>query len=139
MSGEYAIRAMLHLACENSDKNIQIQDISKKWDIPENFLRKIIPLLTKAGLISSIRGSGGGIKLGKSSEKISALNVIEAVEGEIFLNKCLFSDEICNRSDWCSMHEVWQEAQESLKKVLNSKSIAQLAAINLIRIKELHQ
>ena len=137
MSGEYAIRAMLHLAGEDTSKNVQIQDISKKWEIPENFLRKIIPLLAKAGLIMSVRGSGGGIKLAKSSEKITVLNVIEAVEGKIFLNKCLFSDDICNRSDWCSMHEVWEEAQESLKKVLNDKSISQLVATNTERLRKI--
>ena len=139
MSGEYAVRAMLHLATENSNKNVQIQDISKKWDIPENFLRKIIPLLAKVGLVMSVRGSGGGIKLGKSSKKITALDVIEAVEGKIFLNKCLFSEDICDRSDWCSMHEVWEEAQESLKKVLKSKSIAQLATTNSERIQNINK
>lgn len=139
MSGEYAIRAMLHLAAENSNKNVQIQDISKKWEIPETFLRKIIPLLTKAGLVMSVRGSGGGIKLARSSEKITALNVIEAVEGKIFLNKCLFSDDVCSSSSWCSMHEVWDEAQANLKKVLGSKSIAQLAAINTQRIQNNNQ
>ena len=137
MSGEYAIRAMLHLAGEDSNKNVQIQDISKKWDIPENFLRKIIPQLAKASLVMSIRGSGGGIKLAKSPNNITALDVIEAVEGKIFLNKCLFSADICDRSDWCSMHEVWEEAQQSLKNVLNSKSIAQLAMTNSERIKSI--
>jgi Rrf2 family protein len=87
----------------------------------------------------SVRGRGGGIKLGKSSEKITALEVIEAVEGKIFLNKCLFSDDICDRSDWCSMNEVWEEAQESLKNVLKSKSIAQLAEINSERIQNISQ
>ena len=139
MSGEYAIRAMLHLAGEDLNKNVQIQDISKKWDIPENFLRKIIPQLAKASLVMSIRGSGGGIKLAKSPEIITALDVIEAVEGKIFLNKCLFSDDICDRSDWCSMHEVWKEAQESLKKVLKNKSIAQLSATNSERLKNINQ
>jgi len=139
MSGEYAIRAMLHLAGEDTANNVQIQDISKKWKIPESFLRKIIPLLAKAGLIMSVRGSGGGIKLAISSDKISALNVIEAVEGKIFLNKCLFSEDICDRSEWCSMHEVWEEAQESLKTVLGNKSIAQLAAINKERIEKNNQ
>ena len=139
MSGEYAIRAMLHLAAENSNKNVHIQDISKKWNIPENFLRKIIPLLAKAGLIMSVRGSGGGIKLAKSANNITALDVIETVEGKIFLNKCLFSDDICDRSDWCSMHEVWEEAQESLKTVLRSKSIAQLATTNSERIQYINQ
>ena len=137
MSGEYAIRAMLHLSGEDTKKNVQIQDISKKWEIPESFLRKIVPLLAKAGLIMTVRGSGGGIKLAKSSEKITALNVIEAVEGKIFLNKCLFSDDICDRSDWCSMHEVWEEAQDSLKTVLGNKSIAQLEAINKERIEKI--
>ena len=137
MSGDYAIRAMLHLAGEDLNKNVQIQDISKKWDIPENFLRKIIPLLAKVGLVMSVRGSGGGIKLAKSPNEITALDVIETVEGKIFLNKCLFSDDICDRSDWCSMHEVWEEAQESLKSVLKSKSIAQLAATNSERLQNI--
>jgi Rrf2 family protein len=139
MSGEYAIRAMLYLAEENSNKNVQIQDISKQWEIPENFLRKIVPLLAKAGLVMSVRGSGGGIKLAKSPMNISALQVIEAVEGKIFLNKCLFSEDICNRSDWCSMHEIWEEAQERLKDVLKSKSIAQLSTTNSERIKTIKQ
>jgi len=137
MSGEYAIRAMLHLAGVENGKTLQIQDVSNGWQIPENFLRKIIPLLVRAGLIISVRGSGGGIKLGRPASTITALDVIEAVEGKIFLNKCLFSNEVCDRVEWCSMHEVWDEAQAKLKEVLQSKTLSHLASLNTERLKSI--
>ena len=65
LTGEYAIRAMIHLASGKDDSIFQIAEISNVNNIPEKFLRKIIPQLSFAGLIQSQRGIGGGIKLGK--------------------------------------------------------------------------
>jgi len=138
MSGEYGIRAMLHIASFNNRSLVQILDISKEWGIPESFLRKIIPQLAKAGLINSHRGMGGGLELAKTPDQITALEVIEAVEGKMYLNRCLFSTDICERSEWCSMHTVWIEAQEKLKEVLNSKTLTDLIEQNNLRRKELN-
>jgi Rrf2 family protein len=138
MAGKYAIRAMMYLASLPLNTIIQISDLSEKWGIPEKYLRKIIPLLAKAGLIYSRRGMGGGIVLARPSKEISFLEIVEAVEGKIFLNKCLMSPDMCERSPWCSTNRVWHEAQESMKKVLSGKNLEELAISNETQFSE-HQ
>jgi Rrf2 family protein len=128
MTGEYAVRAMIHLASLRFGTMVQITEISKQWDIPDNFLRKIFAKLSSAGLIVSHRGLGGGIMLSRPAEVMTPLEVIEAIEGKIALNKCLIHNGFCPRDEWCAVHKLWAEAQEKLKEVLSSKSLAQLAA-----------
>lgn len=127
LAGEYAVRTMIHLAGQPPETPIPISEISRLWEIPEDFLRKISMHLSRAGLVTSRRGKSGGIRSAKAPEEITLLDVIEAVEGPIFLNKCLVGPTFCSRSVWCEAHLVWSEAQEKMKEVLRSKSIAELA------------
>jgi Rrf2 family protein len=127
---------MMHLASISNGTIIQISELSEKWEIPDKYLRKIIPQLAKAGLIYSRRGMGGGVILARPSKNISFLEVVEAVEGKIFLSKCLMSPDMCEKSPWCSANRVWHEAQESMKKVLASKNLEELAISNEIRFSE---
>lgn len=121
------MRAMLHLCGGPEERIYQIAEISGKNEIPENFLRKIIPLLSRAGLLRTQRGNGGGIGLGKPAAEITPLDVIEAVEGPIGLNKCLIHSDFCSNDQWCSVHVLWSEAQKTLKTMLSAKSLAELA------------
>jgi Rrf2 family protein len=133
MTGEYTIRAMLHLASQPSGTVVQIYDIAQQCDVPESFLRKIMQLLTKSNLVLSHRGVGGGIELAKSAEDITLLEVIEAAEGKLALNKCLIHAGFCPRDSWCAVHLVWGEVQDKMKEILHSKSIAELAQQSLQR------
>jgi Rrf2 family protein len=128
MTGEYAVRTMIHLAAVPFGELVQICDISKEWGIPEGFLRKIVAQLSKDGLIRSQRGAGGGIQLSKPAETLTLLEVIEAVEGKVFLNKCLIAPGTCRLDLTCAVHTVWCDAQEALRTILNRKSLAELAS-----------
>jgi Rrf2 family transcriptional regulator, iron-sulfur cluster assembly transcription factor len=138
LTGEYAIRAMIHLASRKDDSIFRISEISYVNNIPEKFLRKIIPQLSNAGLIRSQRGIGGGIKLGKPALEITPLEIIEAVEGEMALNKCLIDKAFCSNDRWCTVHTLWCDAQKKLRIILSSKSIAELARENEERKKKLN-
>jgi Rrf2 family transcriptional regulator, iron-sulfur cluster assembly transcription factor len=130
MIGEYALRAMLYICSKPFGTTYQISEIAEKNDIPDNFLRKIIPLLKKANLLNSQRGNGGGITLQKIAEKITPLEILDAVEGPILLNRCLIHDRFCSRDDFCSFHILWSDAQKQLKKKLSSKNLLELAIQN---------
>jgi len=130
MIGEYALRAMLYICLEPYGTCYQISEIAEKNDIPDNFLRKIIPLLKKADLLNSQRGNGGGITLQKYAKDITPLQIIDAVEGPILLNKCLIHDKFCSRDDYCSYHILWADAQKELKEKLASKNLYELAIQN---------
>ncbi len=135
MTGEYAIRAVLHLSSKSSGELVHISDISKIQDIPETLLRKIIGQLVKLGFIHSSRGTGGGIRLARSPKDITLLDVIEGIEGKIFLNRCLIGQEFCHRTPYCAVHRVWCEVQSSLVGILGSKTMADLATENERRFK----
>jgi Rrf2 family protein len=126
MLGEYAIRTVMHLAECDRDSVVHIREIAAKWDIPESFLRKIVPRLTRAGYIGTSRGNHGGIYLTRPASGITPLEILESVEGKISLNKCVLFPEKCPRSGICGMHKLWEQAQLRLKQVLSSRSISDL-------------
>ncbi len=127
MTGEYAIRAMLDLASYSPGDVLKISDISKRQDIPETLLRKIISQLVKLGFVYSFRGSGGGISLARPPETVTLLDVIEATEGKVFLNKCLIGPEFCSRTPYCAVHSVWREVQDKMVDTLWGRSLTELA------------
>lgn len=137
LTGEYAIRAMIHLASGKNESIFHISEISDINNIPEKFLRKIIPQLSSAGLIQTQRGIGGGIKLRRPALEITPLQIIEAVEGKMALNKCLIDKAFCSDERWCTVHTLWCDAQKKLRIILASKSIAELALENEERKKKL--
>lgn len=127
LAGEYAIRTMIHLA-ENEEKGlIRITEIAIEQNIPENFLRKIIPKLASAGLIKTIKGYNGGITFGKDSNQITPQEIIQAVEGPLAINKCLIDKEFCSNTRWCSVHTLWCDLLVEMRLKLSSKTIKQLA------------
>ncbi len=128
MEGEYAVRAMMHIASLPKDSVARIPDVSREWDIPEKFLRKIVAKLTRGGLLLSHRGAGGGVTLGKAAKSITLLDVIELIEGPMALNKCLINPRFCRRTRTCSVHVVWCEAQTAMRAILNSRTLAELIA-----------
>jgi Rrf2 family protein len=95
-------------------------------DIPDQFLGKIAQQLAHAGIIEIVQGSKGGFRLAVSPERLSLLEVVEAVIGEIFLNDCVLRPESCERSNACAVHIVWEKARNQLRKTLGEATFAQL-------------
>jgi len=125
-AGEYGLRAVRYLV-ENVDKSrISIGDISENKKIPEPFLRKLFKPLVQQGIINSTRGVSGGVRLARDPEEITILEVVEALEGPLALNECLLEDSTCEFLDECGMHNVWEEAQAAMAKVLRSKNLTDL-------------
>lgn len=124
--GEYAVRAVLHLATLPPGKLSLIQEIAEKQEVPKSYLSKIMQHLTRAGLVKSRRGARGGFHLARPAREITLWQAIEAVEGPIFLNVCLIRKGECHRDELCPVHIVWKEAQVKLLEVLDGKTMAEL-------------
>jgi Rrf2 family protein len=95
-------------------------------DIPSQFLGKIAQQLARAGYIEIVQGAKGGLKLAVSPEKLTLLDVVETVIGEILLNDCLLRPESCNRSNSCAAHRVWDKARNQLRATLREATFAEL-------------
>ena len=139
MTTEYAVRALLCLSAGDMARSRRIGDVASEAQVPESYLRKIIPILAKAGFVHSTVGVTGGVQLSVHPEELTLLDVYEAVEGKMSLNKCLINSKVCHRSPYCSVHAVWVEVQASVKTRLREKSLAALSrenAVNLARYLE---
>jgi Rrf2 family iron-sulfur cluster assembly transcriptional regulator len=109
--GRYALRAIANLAVTNSDKPVPIKRIAAEEEISPEFLEQIFFRLKKTGIISSVRGPGGGFRLDKAPEDISVKDIFDAVGEGLEITPCTSEDD-CKRADICPIHDVWQEASE---------------------------
>jgi Rrf2 family iron-sulfur cluster assembly transcriptional regulator len=125
--GEYGIRGVLYLSKQEDGKVSMLSAIAKAQDVPPRFLAKIFQALAKAGVVKSHRGAKGGFSLGRPAAEITIKDVIEAVEGPMFLNICLVAPGECDRDHVCPMHAVWQEAQEKMMEVLGRTNFEEMA------------
>jgi len=125
-AGEYAVRCVLYLASQRQGMVCNRKMIAKAMDIPDQFLGKIAQQLAHAGLIEVVQGSKGGLRLLMAPDKISLLDVVEAVIGEIFLNDCILRQDSCDRSNTCAAHSVWEKARNQLRSTLNEATFANL-------------
>ncbi|MFA7404724.1 MAG: Rrf2 family transcriptional regulator [Pelobacteraceae bacterium] len=126
--GEYAIRGIVYLAGRPIDKVCLLSDIAAAVDVPPTFLAKIFQQFSKMGLVKSFRGTGGGFMLGRPPEKITLLEVVEAVEGPIIPNRCVGTPADCERSGTCNVHPVWMRVQEEVRGALAGVTLKELAA-----------
>jgi Rrf2 family protein len=127
-AADYAVRVMIHLANLPPASTVRQHELTKATDVPGHFLSKVLQQLVRSRLIRSQRGAGGGYVLAVAAERVSLLDVLEAVEGPMRLNQCIEEGPSCARKPWCPAHEIWAEAQAAVTNVLGGSSMANLAA-----------
>ena len=125
---DYALRAIIYLSGLEENKNATTSLIAKDQKIPPSFLAKIISQLSLAGLIHTSRGAGGGVSLAKSASEISVLEVVEAIDGPVYLNECTEGTANCPFLESCPIQEVWCEARADLVDKLSSATFSHSSA-----------
>jgi len=118
---------MVFLATKPGQEMASLKEIAAQVDVPQALLAKIFQQFGKFGLVRSCRGTGGGFILGRSPEKITLLEIVEAAEGPISMNRCLVGKGLCDREKFCTVHPVWMEVQDKMKDILGSVTLKDLA------------
>ncbi|MBI5287130.1 MAG: RrF2 family transcriptional regulator [Deltaproteobacteria bacterium] len=126
-AAEYTIRGLQYLATQPEGKVSYIEEIAKAQDVPPAYLAKLFQDLARKGFVKSYRGIGGGFGLARTPKDTTLLEVIEAMEGPIFLNDCLIHKGFCPRDEVCPVHKIWREAQKKFLEVLRSCTFEDLA------------
>lgn len=125
---DYGVRVILDLAGLEVDARASTHDIATRQNVPGPFLAKIIAQLSLAGLVTTHRGSGGGVSLARPASAITLLQVIEALEGPVRLNRCLIEPDACPRNTYCPVHEVLALAQQELVALLGVTTFESLVS-----------
>ena len=123
---DYAVRAVLYLSGLDKGQRAPTSEIALKQHIPPSFLAKIVSQLSVAGIVQTSRGARGGVSLARAADEISLLEVVEAIDGPIMLNECVFDANACVFGNNCPVQDVWCNAQENLVKTLSGTTFATL-------------
>jgi len=124
----YAIRTLVYCAV-NAPELSRIADIARAHNISELFLFKLIKPLVENGLIETVRGRKGGIRLGRPAAEITLLDTIKLTEENFAMAECFEggSDVACPVADNCDLNSALREALGAFFDVLESYTIADLA------------
>lgn len=125
---DYGVRLILDLAGLPVGERASTQEIAERQNIPAPFLAKIISQLSLSGLVHTHRGAGGGVRLARPAGEINLLQVIEALDGPVRLNRCVIDPGMCPQDQTCPVHRIWARAQENLVTILNDATFDVLAA-----------
>jgi Rrf2 family protein len=126
-AGEYGVLGLLNLSRQPAGQPVMIDAVSRDEGISKSFLAKIFQDLAKAGILRSQRGARGGFVLARSADQITILEIIEAIDGKIALQRCLGDVPECDRMQGCALCSLLEQAQDLLKEVFGQTTLAQLA------------
>jgi Rrf2 family protein len=123
---DYALRAAVEVARLPEGERAPTAMIATRQQIPLPFLAKIVSQLVVRGVLEATRGASGGVSLARPPQQISMLEIIEAIDGPITLNRCTRDPSVCELSQSCPFCEIFTEAQVALVKRLQSITLSDL-------------
>ena len=127
--GDYALKAILDLSYRVEEKRaVSISEISKRQNVPAQYLEQIMLVLKGAGMIGSKRGVGGGFFLKKAPEDIVIGDVVRLVEGPIEPIVCgrKIHDYSCGEEKECVFREVWVNVTEAISEIVDNVTFADI-------------
>jgi Rrf2 family iron-sulfur cluster assembly transcriptional regulator len=129
--GRYAVMAMADLAGHAPDQNntvkpVALADIAERQDISLSYLEQLFAKLRRGGLVTSVRGPGGGYRLSRPSADLRIADIIVAVDEPIAATRCKTgSAKGCTKTGArCVTHDLWEELGQQIHVFLSSVSLA---------------
>ena len=131
---DYALIAMRHLAISEKSASaerkdvlhvISAKDLAESYGMPQQLLAKILQRLAKAGLLVSHHGNNGGYVLARSPLTISALEIIEAIDGPMSMTSC-HTDPNCVQSVKCTVRDPLRKVNDKIREALMRVKIADM-------------
>ncbi|MDR1913730.1 MAG: Rrf2 family transcriptional regulator [Clostridiales bacterium] len=129
--GRYGLKALIDMARRKDEKCVTVASIAQNHGISEHYLEQLFASLKKAGLVKSIRGSGGGYVLSKPPDEISVGDILRVLE-RTFMTVCATDDEsthVCASGNCsvCAAKPVWDKLYGSINNILESYKLSDLA------------
>jgi Rrf2 family protein len=103
-----------------------IKEISLRQEVSTAYLEQILNTLRRAGLVSSVKGPGGGYLLSRKPSAVSIGQILMELEGPLALTSCLDPSEGCSRVDGCVTHLLWRSLGEKIEGFLNTITLDDL-------------
>lgn len=125
--GRYALRLMLELALDESQRPISIKEIAARQQISDKYLEQIISILNSAGFVRGVRGPQGGYVLEKAPKDYTVGMILRLTEGSLAPVSCVESEGAdCGRTDCCATMYVWKQISDAVNNVVDEITLEDL-------------
>ncbi len=126
---EYAIRALAYMATQPKGAAVNAREVSRETSVPFAYISKTFLALSRAGILDSRRGPGGGFTLAKAPSKIRLMDVMLALEdrGRLPFSQCVMGLKICDSKYPCPLHPIWAAASKKITQQLEKSSLLDMA------------
>lgn len=124
---DYGLIALKHLATTGRGSSATAKEIADSYRLPLPLLAKVLQRLTKSGLLRSLPGSNGGYMLSRDPRRITALEVIRAIDGPVLLTSCFTSHNDCDQTHLCTVREPLRKVHEAILQLLATVTISDIS------------
>ncbi len=127
-SCKYAIRSAIYIASK-ADENVKlsVKEIAKEIDAPPAFTGKVLQILNKHRIVSSLKGPYGGFFCEKNQLKLPIINIVNAIDGLSVFTECVLGLHECTDAHPCPMHYQHAEMRDKMRKSFEETTIVSLA------------
>lgn len=125
--GRYALRVMVDLAQQNTERYIPLKDIAERQGISKKYLEIIVKELVSSKLLIGVSGKGGGYRLARKADEYSVGEILEVTEGSLAVVVCLADENYnCPRKDFCDTLPMWKEYNDIIYNFFYNKKLSDL-------------
>mgnify|MGYP002511461198 FL=1 len=125
--GRYALRVLTDLAQHTDSGYVPMKDIAQRQGISLKYLERILPVLSKNGIIEGLPGKGGGYRLAKSPAECTVGDILRLTEGDLAPVVCLETEAApCDRLQECPTYPLWVELYELINDFFDRKTLADI-------------
>lgn len=125
--GRYALRIMVDLAQHDGEEPVSVRAIAQRQDISGKYMEQIISVLTRAGLLRSVRGAQGGYHLAYAPGEITVGMILRATEGDLAPAECVLDGaHHCDRRGACPSRTVFSKVYSAINEVIDGVTLLEL-------------
>ena len=127
--GRYALRLMLDVALHSHGAAVPLRDVAQRQEISDKYLEQIVTPLSRAGLVRSVRGAGGGYLLTRAPSAYTVGEILRPLEGSLAPVSCLAQGAApCPRMSSCRTYDMWKGLDDLIEDYFGKITLADLAA-----------
>ncbi len=130
---DYAAVVMAQIA-RHPEQPHAAAELAEAVSLPHPTVSKTLKMLVRAGLLESRRGAQGGYSLARPASRISASDIISAIEGPVAMTECSQAEGDCDLVSVCGVSDNWQRVSLAVRALLDSVTLAHLADTTPIKL-----
>jgi Rrf2 family protein len=136
---EYGLQAVLYLSTIEDTRSASADEISKKLNIPKEFVSKILQSLALKKIVGSKKGNSGGFFLGKPASQIKLIEIVEAIDGLSLFQSCVLGFPDCSPDNPCPVHNKWGKLRNDAYNMLTTETLEQFRKKSIAKIKKINK